>query len=387
MKHLRPGALALVVAWAGAACGGGAVTATTTTVPITAAPTTTTSVTTTTIPPTTTTTTPVPQACQVTGPGGVAGGSLAESAWSGLGRARDELGIELLFQQGADDAGYRAAIESLAAQGCELIVTVGAEMAPATAAAACARPDQWFIMVGAEPTAGAGSPWAGPDGQLVCDYDRVLGITFATDEAAFVAGYLAAGMSASHKVGVFGSVDTPAVTSLMAAFAAGTRHFATASGVATQVIGWDTEDPGAALLTGDDPEQAGVIVQNLAGAGVDVVMTAAGGLGRSGAAVAAEENMLVVGGVDDTYLQEDEFAEVWLTSLTESAEGLVFDAVGRLIQNGTPGPALVADLASGGVGLGPYAAAVPEDLARAVDALAAQVAAAGGLGPFLQAGE
>jgi basic membrane protein A len=386
---LPVGVLAVLALLAAACAGGEGEPTTTGATTTTAAPTTTTAAltTTTTAPTTTTTTVPVTQICQVADVAGIDDGAVNQLVWEGLGQARDQLGVEILFRESAETAAYAANIESFVSAGCDLIVAVGASMAADTAAAACRWPEQSFAIVGAAPAGGAGSVWADEAGELRCGYANVRGITFATEEAAFLAGYLAAGMSRSHKVGTFGSTDLPAVTILMDAFAAGARYFGETEGPAVQVLGWDPEDPAAALFTGDeDLEQAGVMVESLAGAGVDVVLTVAGMLGRSGAAAAAESEILVVGGVGDAFLADAEFAGVWLTSLVENADAAVLDTVVNVVERGSPGGSYVGTLANGGVGLGAYHEpewSVGAGLADAVDQLAADIAAAGGLADFL----
>jgi basic membrane protein A len=385
-RFLAVGLLA-VLSLVAAACGDGGAATTTAASTTTVAPTTTTAApTTTTTAAPTTTTIPVSQVCQVTGTGGVDDGSVNQLVWEGLAQARDRLGVEILFRA-SEEAGYRASIDAFIEEGCDLIVTVGSAAEEATAAAACDRPEQLFAIVGAAPTAGAGSAWADAQGALRCDYTNVRGITFATREAAFLAGYLAAGMSETRKVGTLGSTDVAPVTTLMEGFAAGARYYGTSKGVAVQVLGWDPDDPSAALFTGpEDLEQAGVILESLAGAGVDVLFSAAGDLGRSGAEVAAESGILVIGGAADAFLADPDFAGVWLTSLVENADVAVLETAIDVIERGELGGPYLGTLANGGVGLAPYRlleAEVPEELAAAIDQLAADIAAAGGLDAFL----
>jgi basic membrane protein A len=391
-QRFLPVRLLGVLVLIGASCGDGGGAATTSLPVTTAAPTTSTvpSTTTTTTSAPTTTTVPVSQICQVAGVGGVADGSVAQLVWEGLGRARDQLDVEILFRA-SDLAGYGASIDAFVEQGCDLIVTVGSEAEAATAAAACDRAEQPFVIVGAAPAAGVGSAWADAGGTLRCDFSNVRGITFATEEAAFLTGYLAAGMAESRRVGTFGRADVEPVTVLMDAFAAGAQHYGASRGVTIQVLGWDSDDPTAALFTGaDDLEQAGVIVESLAGAGVDVVFSAAGEQARSGVTVAAEEGILVIGGAADSFLTDPEFADVWLTSLVENADAAVYEVAVGVLEGGGRADSYVADLANGGVGLLPYRlleTEVPVDLADAVDELAAEIVAAGGLDAFLAPAE
>jgi basic membrane protein A len=386
--RLLPVALLAVLSLVVAACGGDE-TEPTTSLPTTTSPTTTAAptTTTTTAPASTTTTVPVSQMCQVADIGGIDDGSANQRVWEGLALARDRLGVEILFRESPEATAYRANIDAFVEEGCDLIITVGSSMEADTADAACDLPEQPFAIVGADPAAGAGSAWADAGGALRCDYSNVRGITFATEEAAFLAGYLAAGMSESGRVGTFGSTDTAGVTTLMGSFAAGARHYGETEGVTVQVLGWDPDDPAAALFTGlEDLEQAGVVVESLAGLGVDVILAVAGQLGRSGVAVAAERAILVIGGPADSFLADLEFADVWLTSLVERADLAVLETVANVVERGDLGGPYVGTLANRGVGLAPYRAveqAVPAGLADAVDQLAAEIVAAGGLGAFL----
>ena len=78
---------------------------------------------------------------------------------------------------------------------------------------------------------------------------NVRGLTFQTDQAAFLAGYLAAGMSKTGKVGTFGGLQIPTVTIFMKGFQAGVEYYNTKHNTTVQVLGWDTKaDKG--LFTG-----------------------------------------------------------------------------------------------------------------------------------------
>ncbi len=68
-----------------------------------------------------------------------------------------------------------------------------------------------------------------------CDYSKLRGLTFATDEAAFLAGYLAAGMTQTGVVGTFGGINIPPVTIFMDGFVKGVRYYNTING--TEVAG------------------------------------------------------------------------------------------------------------------------------------------------------
>jgi basic membrane protein A len=152
-------------------------------------------------------------ACQVTDTGGIDDKSFNATAYAGLEQAQTELGVEPSFleSQTADD--YAPNIQALIDEGCDIIVTVGFLLGDATAAAAEENPDQKFAIVDVD----FFDSEAGED----ITFDNVKELTFGTDQAAFLAGYLAAGMTETGTVGTFGGINIPPVTIFMNGFAAG----------------------------------------------------------------------------------------------------------------------------------------------------------------------
>ena len=89
---------------------------------------------------------------------------------------------------------------------CDLIVTVGF-LLDATAAAAEANPDQQFAIVDFD--------FFDVDAGEDVSFDNVRELTFATDEAAFLAGYVAAAVSETGVIGTYGGINIPTVTIFM----------------------------------------------------------------------------------------------------------------------------------------------------------------------------
>lgn len=138
--------------------------------------------------------------CQVTDTGGIDDNSFNQTAWQGVQDARDQLGITARFLESQAETDYDANLNSLLDGDCDLIITVGFLLGEATQTAAEANPDQMFSIVdfAYDPT-----------------IPNVLGQVYATDQAAFLAGYLAAGMTETGVVGTFGGINIPPVTIFM----------------------------------------------------------------------------------------------------------------------------------------------------------------------------
>ncbi len=141
------------------------------------------------------------QACQVTDTGGVDDRSFNQTAYEGLQRAEQELGVQISVLESESATDFEPNINAFMEQGCDLIVTVGFLLGDATAEAAEANPEQDFAIVDFD----FFDAEAGED----ITYDNVKELTFQTDEAAFLAGYLAAGMTESGRLGTYGGINIP----------------------------------------------------------------------------------------------------------------------------------------------------------------------------------
>ncbi len=148
--------------------------------------------------------------------------------------------------------------------GCGFVLTVGYELVPATDAAAIANPDVDFAIV-----------------DDVVDQPNVKPIVFNTAQAAFLAGYLAAGVSQTGKVATFGGGNQPPVTLFMDGFVDGVASYNAVHGTAVQALGWNkaTQD---GVFTGDfeDINKGLVTTQGFIDQGADVILPVAGQVGR-----------------------------------------------------------------------------------------------------------
>jgi basic membrane protein A len=120
------------------------------------------------------------KACQVTDAGGIDDRSFNATAWKGVQDAMAQLGIEGKYLESEQQTDYEKNITAFMDEGCDIIITVGFLLGDGTKAAAEANPDQKFSIV---------------DFAYDPAIPNVLGQVFATDQAGFMAGYLAAGVS------------------------------------------------------------------------------------------------------------------------------------------------------------------------------------------------
>ncbi len=300
-------------------------------------------------------------ACQVTDTGGIDDNSFNQTAWKGVQDAMTDLGVDGRFLESQAETDYEANINSLLGGACDIIVTVGFLLGDATKTAAEANPDQSFSIV---------------DFAYDPPIPNVLGQVYATDQAAFLAGYLAAGMTKTGTVGTFGGINIPPVTIFMDGFTNGVAHYNEVKGTSVNVLGWDVEArEGLFTNNFESLDDGRAYAQNLYDEGADIVLPVAGPVGLGSAALADElgTDALKIIGVDaDLYLTDPEKKHVYLTSIMKNMDSTVFDVIKRAQEGAFEGGVIVGTLESGGVGLAPYhdfEDEVPDDLKAEIEAL------------------
>jgi basic membrane protein A and related proteins len=310
-------------------------------------------------------------ACQVTDTGGVDDRSFNQTAYKGLEDARDEFGIEIQVLESQNPNDFEPNIQSLIQQDCDIIVTVGFLLGDATAVAAEANPDQMFAIVDFD--------FFDADAGEDISFDNVKELTFATDEAAFLAGYVAAGTTETGKLGTYGGINIPTVTIFMDGFQAGMEHFNSENGGDVVLEGWDSANPEGGLFTGDfeNQDNGRQVTETLLGEDVDIIMPVAGpvGLGSAAAVQDAGEGSLVW--VDtDGCVSVEEFCDLFLTSVMKNMDVAVFTAVEEALNDEFEGGLYTGTLENEGVGIAPFHEfedTVSDDIKTQVEELRQQI--------------
>ncbi len=282
-------------------------------------------------------------ACQVTDTGGIDDNGFNQTAWKGVTDAEKEFGIDGRFLESQAETDYAANINSLLGGDCGVIITVGFLMGDSTKEAAEANPDQKFSIV---------------DYAYDPAIPNVVGQIFSTDQAAFLAGYLAAGMTQTGTVGTFGGINIPTVTVFMDGFAWGVEYYNKQKGTNVNVLGWDpTAKEGLFTNNFESLDDGRSFAQNLYDEGADIVLPVAGPVGLGSAALANElgPDALKIVGVDaDQYLTNPEQKGVYLTSILKNMDATVMQVVKEAMDGTFKGGNVVGTLANNGVGLAPF---------------------------------
>jgi len=305
------------------------------------------------------------KACQVTDTGGIDDKSFNATAWKGVEDAKKSLGIEGKYLESQQQTDYEKNINAFVEEKCGLIVTVGFLLGDATKAGAEANPDVKFSIVdyAYDPT-----------------IPNVLGQVFNTDEAAFLAGYVAAGVTKTGAVGTFGGIQIPPVTVFMDGFTLGVQYYNTKHGTSVKVLGWDPASQ-TGLFTGnfestDDGRKMG---ETLIDEGADIIMPVAGPVGLGTAAVAKERGNVYIVGVDNDWaIVNADYADIVLTSVLKNMDITTLEAI-KAAKDGTfKGGVTVGTLTNGGVGLAAFHnldSKVSADLKKEVETVKAEVIA------------
>ncbi|MEX1164694.1 MAG: BMP family ABC transporter substrate-binding protein [Nitriliruptor sp.] len=307
------------------------------------------------------------KACMITDQGGVDDGSFNETAYNGLLRAEEELGVEVQFLESTTETDFEPNMQQFVQQGdCDLIVPVGFLLAESTAAAAEANPEQNFAIVDFPNAFGENFDQS---------YDNVLGLTFNTSEAAFLAGYAAAATSEAGTLGTYGGINIPTVTIFMDGFLAGMNHFNEETGGDVELIGWDGSD---GQFTGnfDNLDDGRRITESLLDNGADTILPVAGPVGGGSAAAIEDRGEGRLIWVDTDGYESTEFGSMIFTSILKQMDVAVFDAIQSVVDGSFEGGNYEGTLENEGVAIAPFhdfEGDVPEDVKSALEELREQI--------------
>jgi basic membrane protein A len=303
---------------------------------------------------------PAIKACQVTDTGGIDDRSFNATAWKGVQDAITQLGVDGKYLESQQQTDYEKNINAFLEENCDIIITVGFLLGDATAAAAQANPDEKFSIV---------------DFAYDPVIPNVLGQVFSTDQAAFLAGYVAAGMTQTGVIGTFGGIQIPTVTVFMDGYALGADYYNQKHGTSVEVKGWDPASQ-TGLFTGnfestDDGRRMG---ESLMDEGADIIMPVAGPVGLGTAAAALERGGTYIIGVDADWVNTNpQYAHITLTSVLKNMDITTLNAIKSVIDGTFEGGVTVGTLENGGVGLAPFHdmdSMVSADLKAEVDQVA-----------------
>lgn len=272
----------------------------------------------------------------ITDVGGVNDGSFNQSAWAGLQRAKEELGVQVEYLQSATDSDYVPNIETFIDEEYDLIISVGYMLASATREAAMAHPEQQFAIV---------------DDSTNADLPNVTCLMFKQEQASYLVGYVAGLTTKTNTIGFVLGMENATMNLFGYGYLAGAID-ANPDVKVIQTNANSFADPAIGKTSGN------AAITN----GADVIFHAAGATGL-GVIEAAKEAGVYAIGVDSD--QSSLAPETVLTSAMKRVDNAVFDVTKSIVEGKAEGGVLTYDLAKGGVDLSPSTSLIaPEVLTK-----------------------
>lgn len=307
--------------------------------------------------------------CLISDAGGWNDRSFNQSAREGMDRAVEELGVELLPFESANENDFTPNMEQAVAEGCSLIVSVGFNLAAATVESAKANPEVHYAII---------DDWADTDFDGTTDADNIKPLVFNTAEAAYLGGYAAAAWSAEsgvNKVGTFGGMQIPSVAVFMDGYQLGVEKYNEDKGGSVEVFGWDVAAQDGSFTGGFDAnDTAKQTAQGVLDQGVDVILPVGGPIYQSAAAAIADGgNDVVMLGVDkDLVVADEDVAEITLVSIMKAIDVSVYDVTMAAAGGDFDVAPYIGTLENEGVklsGFHDFESQLPEGLQAELDAL------------------
>ena len=286
--------------------------------------------------------------CVVNTPGGGAD-VFNRSTAEGVGRASQRLRVRTVTLDAVDESEIDGNILSFVdSDDCDLIIGVGWVVA-----------DHMLSFI--EDEDNDNQLFAVLDAGYVNDYENAAEVWFRSDQAAFLAGYVAAGTSTTGTVAVYGGMPFPQVTSFMDGYALGVEYYNSQHNASVQVVGWDpwTQE---GLFSWDfgNPAIGREIGDDLMEQGADVVFPVAGMCGV-GTMWAAEERRalgdpyaLVIGVDYDWYTEYPGYEQVLLSSVLKDYGEAAFDQICALVRGQWVSGPVEANLATDALDIAPF---------------------------------
>ena len=273
----------------------------------------------------------------ITDVGGVNDGSFNQSAWEGLEKAGEELGVEVNYLESATDADYQPNMETFVDEDYDLIISVGYMLADATREAAEANPDTKFAII--------------DDSSI--DLPNVTSLMFKAEQASYLVGYVAGLTTKTNNIGFVVGMTNETMNQFGYGYCAGAID--ANPDITVQQFNANSFADSA---TGKTMANTAITT------GADIVFQAAGATGL-GVIEACQEAGVYAIGVDSD--QSSIAPKTVLTSAMKRVDNAVYDAVQELIDDKLEGGVQTFDLAAGGVDIAPSQDLISDDVIKAVD--------------------
>ena len=271
----------------------------------------------------------------VTDQNGIDDRSFNQSAWEGMQDWVESNGLSednINYYQSGEEFNYIPNLNTAIQDEADIIYAIGFSLEEALTEIAAQNPEQKFALV---------------DG--VIDQDNVVSITFADNEASYLAGVAAASTSKTGKIGFVGGLQAPSILKFQAGYEAGAKS-----------VNPDIQVDVKFAESFSDAGAAQQIASAMFANNVDVIFHAAGNAGngvnteaRNQLEAGAKEDIWVIGADRDQSAEgEWDGGNFMLTStLKEIGRAIENESNDAMNDNFHGGEHIISNLESGGVGI------------------------------------
>jgi basic membrane protein A len=244
--------------------------------------------------------------------GGRGDKSFNDSAYRGLERAKQEMGIDFEFFEPREGDDRESALRVFASGPCSAVFGIGFLFTDDITAIAGEFPQKKFACVDYTATAGREIP------------PNLVALKFREEEGSFLIGALAGLLTKTNAVGFVGGMDIPLIHKFELGFAAGVRHVNSEAKVLIAYAGVE----GSAFR---NPTKGKELALAQYGDGADIIYHASGSTGLGVFEAARQTKKLAVGVDSDQYGEAPGFI---LTSMVKDVDVAVFETI-KAVRDGT----------------------------------------------------
>jgi len=261
--------------------------------------------------------------------------SLTQLVGRGLARAENEFIVttQIVAESSKDEASLQ--VKNLVDAGCGIIIFDGSTFLQVASDAAIANPGTQFAIVDAS-----------------TNLPNLYGLVFAADQAAFLAGYVAASESKTGIVATFGANKDFYITSSMTGFVRGVEYFNVRNGGEVRALGWNVIEQDGDFVVKDDSVSGANMAKQFINDGADVIfpVSAMSVFGVLSVAIESAGRLKVIGFAVDLSIANPSSKGVYLGTVRKRFDNAVFEAVHLMLDKMIGGVNYVGTLENDGVG-------------------------------------
>ena len=243
--------------------------------------------------------------------GGVNDQSFNQSAWEGLkALAKGDSSVKVNYFESKTQADYMPYLQNAIDDNAGLIWGVGDNLGPAVQEISALHQERKFAII---------------DFNFDPPLPNVTAIVFRVEEAAYLAGYLAARLTKTKKVGFIGGFETPVIDGFEYGFRAGAH----------------TADPTVRVFTQytasySDSDKGKSIAKAMAKEGIDILFPVTGDAGNGAIELAREQDLYIIGvDRDQSYLAPKNIITSVLKRVDKATESISKEFLNGNFSTGT----------------------------------------------------